>query len=104
MISAVEASTCVATDFAGLDHPQPETVLRNQLVASAVVGPALLTSGDTAHREDGWLVEESDWSLMLLLAVFDDECEGFVVGVNREGSRTAVSSGVADEPGEAVLS
>lgn len=98
MVAAVEASTCVATDVVGLDHPQPEAVLRDQLVASAVVGPALLTPVDATHRENGWLVEEGNRPPVLLLAVLDDERERLVVGVDRECSRTAVSSWISDEP------
>lgn len=49
-------------------------------------------------------VEERDRLVVLAFAVLDNEATPLVVGIDRQLATTTVATGIADKPGESVLS
>jgi hypothetical protein len=68
-----------------------------------VIYPSLDSAMYAADREHVRLIEVGNGLVVLTLSILDHEPTCRVVGVHWQGAASPISSGVADEPIEAVL-
>ncbi len=75
----------------------------DQFFSASVIQSSLEAPVHPAHRQPVRLVEVRSRTVMLQLAIFDDECAAGPVPIDRQTTGRAVLAGVSDQPVEQVL-